>query len=74
MNSTPNEWKSVFAERFIRTWKKIYKLKTGVSKNFYFKLLDDTVDKFNTICYIYHRRIKTKAVVVKSDPFAEYNE
>ena len=46
MYSTYNERKSVIAERFIRTLKnKIYKHLTVVSKNVYFDVLDNIVDK-----------------------------
>ena len=46
MYSTYNEWKSVVAARFIRTLKnKIFKHMTAVSKNFYFDVLDDIVNK-----------------------------
>ena len=44
--STNNEEKFVVAERFIRTLKnKIYKYMTAVSKNVYFDVLDNIVDK-----------------------------
>ena len=43
---TYNEEKSVVAERFIRTLKKqIFKHMTAISKNVYFDVLDDIVDK-----------------------------
>ena len=46
MNSTYNEGKSVAAERFIRTLKnKIFKHMTAISKNVYFDVLDDIVNK-----------------------------
>ena len=46
MNSTYNEGKSVAAERFIRTLKnKIFKHMTAISKNIYFDVLDDIVNK-----------------------------
>ena len=46
MYSTYNEGKCAFAERFIRTLKsKIFKHMTGVSKNVYFEVLDDIVNK-----------------------------
>ena len=46
MYSTYNEGKSVVAERFIRTLKnKIFKHMTAVSKNVYFDVLDDIVNK-----------------------------
>ena len=42
----------------------------AVSKNFYFDVLDDIVDKYSNT---YHRTIKTKPIDVKSDSYAEYN-
>ena len=49
MYSTFNEEKSVVAERFIRTLKnKIFKHVTTISKNVYFDVLEDTVNKCNT--------------------------
>ena len=72
MYSTYNEGKSAVAERFIRTLKnKIYKHMTAVSKNVYFDVLNDIVDKYNKT---YHRTIKMKPIDVKSNSFAEYNE
>ena len=54
--STYNEGKSVVAERFIRTLKnKIFKHMTAISKNVYFEVLDDVVDKCNNT---FHRTIK----------------
>ena len=56
MYSTYNEGKSVVAERFIRTLKnKIFKHMTAVSKNVYFDVLDDIVDKYNNT---FHRTKK----------------
>ena len=47
MDSTYNEGKSVVAERFISTLKnKILKHMTAVSKNVYFDVLDDIVNKY----------------------------
>ena len=47
MDSTYNEGKSVVAERFIRTLKnKILKHMTAVSKNVYFDVWDDIVNKY----------------------------
>ena len=44
-----NEGKSVIAERFIRTLKnKIFKHMTAISKNVYFDVLDDIVNKYLT--------------------------
>ena len=48
MYSTYNEGKSVVAERFIRTLKnKIFKHMIAVSKNIYFDVLVDIVNKCN---------------------------
>ena len=56
MYSTFNEGKSVVAERFIRTLKnEIFKHMTAISKNVYFDVLDDIVDKYNNTV---HRTIK----------------
>ena len=44
---------------------------TVLSKNVYFDVLDDIVGEYNNT---FHRTIKMKAVAVKSDSFAEYNE
>ena len=70
--STCNEGKSVVAGRFIRTLKnKIFKHMTAISKNVYFDVLDDIVNKYsNTV----HRTIKMKPIDVTSDSYAEYNE
>ena len=43
---------------------------TAVSKNVYFDVLDDIVDKYNNT---YHETIKMKPIDVKSDSYAEYN-
>ena len=72
MYSTYNEGKSVVAETFIRTLKnKICKHMTAISKNVYFDVLNDIVDKYNNT---YHRTIKMKPIDVKSNSFAEYNK
>ena len=56
MYSTFNEGKSVASERFIRTLKnKIFKHMETVSKNVYFDVLDDIVNKYNNTV---HRTIK----------------
>ena len=69
--STYNEGKSVVAERFIRTLKnKIFKHMTAISKNVYFDVLHDIVNKYNNTV---HRTIKIKSIVT-NDSFAEYNE
>ena len=71
MYSTYNEGKSVVAERFIRTLKnKIFKHMTAISKNVYFDVLDDIVNKYNNTV---HRTIKMKPIGVTSDSYAEYN-
>ena len=44
---------------------------TSISKNIYFNVLDDIVDKYNNT---YHKTIKMKPIDVKDDSFAEYNE
>ena len=47
MYSAFNKGKSVVAERFIRTLKnKIFNNMTAISKNVYFDLLDDIVNKY----------------------------
>ena len=72
MYSTYNERKSVIAEKFIRTLKnKIFHHMTAVSKNVYFDVLDNILNKFNnTVC----RTIKMKPIDVTFDSYAEYNE
>ena len=72
MYSTYNEGKSVVAERFIRTLKnKIFKHMMAISKNVYFDVLDDVVNKYNNTV---HRTIKMKPIEVTEDYYAEYNE
>ena len=72
MYSAFNEGKSVVAERFIRTLKnKILKHMTAISKNVYFNVLEDIVDKYNNTV---HRTIKMKPIEVTDDSYAEYNE
>ena len=69
MHSTHNEGKSVVAERFIRTLKnKIYKRMTAISKNVYFDVLDDIVDKYNNS---YHSTIKMKPIDNNSTKYIE---
>ena len=65
--STYKEGKSLVAERFIRTLKtKIFKHMTGISKNLYFDVLDDIVNKYdNTV----HKTIKMKPVDVTDDSY-----
>ena len=72
MYSTYNERKSVVAERFIRTLKnKIFKHMTAISKNVYFDVLDDILNKYNNTI---HKTIKLKPIDVTGDSYAEYNE
>ena len=72
MYSTYNEGKSVVAERFIRTLKnKIFKHMTAISKNAYFDVLDNNLNKYNNKV---HRSIKMKRTDVTSSSYAEYNE
>ena len=72
MYATYNEGKSAVAERFIRTLKnKIFKHMTAISKNVYFDVLDDIVNKYNNTV---HRTIKMKPIDVTDDSYAEYNE
>ena len=68
MYSTPNEGKSVAAERFIRTLKIKFKYMTSISKNVYIDKLDDIVDEYNNT---YHRTIKMKPVDVKTSTYIE---
>ena len=71
MFSTFNEGKFVVAGRFIRTLKnKIFKHMTAISKNIYFDVVDDIVDKYNNTV---HRTIKMKPIEVTNDSDAEYN-
>ena len=72
MYSTYDERKSAVAERFIRTLQnKIFKRITAISKNLYFDVLDDVVNKYNNTV---HRTIKMKPIDVTSDSYAEYNQ
>ena len=72
MYSRCNEGKSVVAERLIRNLKnKIFKHMAAVSKNVYFDVLDDIVNKYNNTV---HRSIIVKPVHVTSDSYAEYDE
>ena len=72
MYSTYNEGKSIVVERFIRTLKsKIFRHMTAISKNVYFDVLDNIVNKCNNTV---HRTIKMKPIDVTSNSYAEYNE
>ena len=72
MYSTYHEGKAVVAERSIRTSKnKFFKHMRAISKNVYFDVLDDIVDKYNNTV---HRTIKIKPIEVTDNYYAEYNE
>ena len=72
MYSRYNEERSVIAVRFIKTLKnKLYKHMTAVSRNVYYDVLDDIVDKYNNT---WHNTIKMKPKDVKSNNFTEYVE
>ena len=72
MYSTYNEGKSVVAQRFIRTLKnKIFKLMTAITKNVYFDVLDDIVNKYNNTI---HKTIKMKPIEVTDNYYAENDE
>ena len=72
MYLTYNEGKSVVAERFIRILKnQIFKHMTAISKNVYFDVLDDIVNKYNNTV---HRTIRMIPIEVMDDYYAEYNE
>ena len=65
MYHTYNDEKAVVAEIFIKTLKnKIYKHVIVLSKNVYFDVLDDIIDKYNNT---YHNTIKMKPIDVKSN-------
>ena len=72
MYSTYNEEKSVVAERFFRTLKnKILKHMTAITRNVYFDVLDDIVNKYtNTV----HNTMKMRPIDVRDGSYAEYNE
>ena len=71
MYSTYNEEKYVVTERFIRTLKsKIFKHMRAVSKNVYFDVLDNVVNKYKNIV---HRTMKMKPINITSDSYVEYN-
>ena len=64
-----NEGKSVIAERFIITLKKkILKHMKAISKNIYFDVLDDIVNKYNNTL---HRTIKMKPIDIKDNTYVD---
>ena len=72
MYSTYTEGKSVVPEGFIRTLKnKIFKHMTAFSKNVYFDVLDDIVNKYNNTV---HRSIKMKPIDISDDYYVESSE
>ena len=65
MYSTYNKGEYVVAVRFIRDLKnKTFKYMTAVSKNIYFDVLDDIVNRYNNVV---HRTIKMKPINVTSN-------
>ena len=50
---------------------KIFKHLTAISKNIYFDVLDDFVNKYNNTV---HRTIKMKPIDVTDDSYPEYND
>ena len=69
MYSIYNKAKSIVAKRFIRTLKnKIFKHMTVISKNVYFDVLDDIVNKYNNTV---HRTIKMKPIDVKDNTYLD---
>ena len=69
MHSIYNKGKSVVAERFIRTLQnKIFKHMTAISKNVYFNVLDDIVNRYNNTV---HRTIKMKPIDVKDNTYVD---
>ena len=60
-------FKSVVAESFIRTLKnKIYKHMASISRNVYYDILDDIVNKYNNT---YHKTIKMRPADVGDNSF-----
>ena len=71
MYPTYNEGKFVVAERFIKTLKnKIFKNIRAISKNVYFDVLYDIVDKYNNTV---HRTIKMKPIHITDDFYVKSN-
>ena len=69
MHSIHSKGKSVVAERFIRTLQnKIFKHMTAISKNVYFNVLDDIVNKYNNTV---HRTVKMKPIDVKDNTYVD---
>ena len=71
MYSTYNEGKFALAERFIKTLKnKIFKNIRAISKNVYFDMLYDIVDKYNNTV---HRTIEMKPIDITDDFYVKSN-
>ena len=69
MYSTSNEGKFVITDGFIRIFKKIvFKHMTAISKNVYFDVLDDIVNKYNKKV---HRTIKMKPIDVNDNTYVD---
>ena len=69
MYSIHNKGKSVVAGSFIRTLKnKIFKHMTAISKNVYFDVLDDIVNKYNNTV---HRTVEMKPIDVKDNTYLD---
>ena len=69
MYSINNEGRFVIAERFIKALKsKIFKHMTAISKNVYFDVLDDIVNKYNNTV---HRTIQMKYINVKDNTYVD---
>ena len=63
---------SLLLKDLFEHWKsKIFKHITAVSKDAYFDVLDDIVDKYNGEV---HRSIKMKLIDVTTDSYVEYKE
>ena len=72
MYSIHNEGRSIIAEGFVRTLKnKIFKHMTAISKNVYFDVLDDIVNKYNNTV---HRTIKMKPIDVKDNTYVDWKK
>ena len=72
MYLTYNEGKDVLAERFIRTLKnKIFKHMTAISKNVYFDVLNDIVNKYNNTVQI---TIKMIPIEVTGNFYVKFNK
>ena len=69
MYSINNKGRFVIAERFIKALKsKIFKHMTAISKNVYFDVLDDIVNKYNNTV---HRTIQMKYINVKDNTYVD---